>query len=203
MAKGNGWEEAVEHFLTGSIPTVPVTDGIAWRQTDSYVEAKLQMPGDSQWLPAYVLTASEGVGAAATCWDHQFDAFVDQLTNPEIVKIWRRIYPTWFACVDHAMTERYGEGALVELLDPDEMSRKWMIAVLFSRRAKDLNNAAAVALDRVVKISTLLAEELLRKPSKMDYVRAAAGGLVRGAVQGSAQANRIRDAFGWIPDAKA
>lgn len=186
----------MEHFLAGSPPRGPVEDGIAWRETGNYVEAKVLV--QDVWLPIYVITVREGIGAAVSCWDHQFDPIIDNLTKPQIEAIMRRLHPTWFACVDNAIRERYSEGALVELLDPDVMDRKWMIAVLFSHRADDRDHAAGVAMDRVVKVSAEVAEESNNKPSKLDYLRAAAGGAAQGGAQGLALANRIREAAQWI-----
>ena len=150
----------MEHFALGTEPHTDPVDGIAWRETDAYVEAKVAV--GTAWAPVYIITVSDSVGAAVTCWDHQFDALVDNLRTPQIEKIMRRLHPTWFACADNAARERYGDGALVELLDPDSMNRKWMIGVLFSHLVGDKETAAR-ALAKVTEISLAVFHESSNK----------------------------------------
>lgn len=188
----------MEHFALGVAPTGAVVDGIAWRDTPAYVEAKVAI--EKAWLPIYVITVDERTGAAVTCWDHQFDAILENLSKPQIESVLRRIHPTWFQCVDNATRERYGDGALLEMLDPDVMNRKWMIGVLFSHLAEDTDSAAAKAMEKVMGISLAVFNELQNKPSKFDYIRVAAAGAAQGGSQGMAIAQKIYSAARWIPN---
>ncbi|WP_062464599.1 hypothetical protein [Demequina soli] len=186
----------MEHFANATAPTTEVVDGIAWRRTSAYTEAKVAV--ESAWVPVYLIRVDENVGAAVTCWDHQFDVIIDNLTKLQIEKVLRRLQPTWFACADNATKERYGDGALLELLDPDTLNRKWMIGVMFSHESTD-PQAAAKAMAKVTEISLAVFAESSNKASAMDYARAATGGFFAGAARGMTYAERIMQAAKWIP----
>ncbi|MCD2462293.1 hypothetical protein ACFT0G_16720 [Streptomyces sp. NPDC057020] len=190
----------MEHFLAGSPPEGPVANGIASRDTDSYLEVKALV--SDLWLPSYVIPIEEGIHAAATCWDNQFDTMVDQLEKPSVVKAWRRMHPTWLACVENCLKERYGDGTVMQLIDPDDMNRKWLVAVVFRPRGTDAAQSAAMgaAVDRVITLSAQMAAEFHTKPSALEYIRAAGSGFFQGAAEGAALANRFREAATqWIP----
>lgn len=145
-----------------------------------------------------MLTVSDSACVAVTCWDHQFDPILEHLDKPQVEKVLRRLHPAWFECVDNAVRERYGDGALLEFLDPDVMNRKWMIGVMFSYLADDKDAAAAVAVDKVLTLSLRVFEESSNKPSKLDYVRAAAAGAAQGGARGWAATAQIRGAAQWL-----
>ncbi|WP_449281632.1 hypothetical protein [Leucobacter sp.] len=187
----------MEHFLYGAPPATEIVDGIAWRDTASYVEAKVSL-GDA-WVPVYILTVDDAIGAAVTCWDHQFDPILENLAQPQIEPVLRRLHPAWFACMDHARQERYGDGALLEFLDPDVMNRKWMIGVLFSSLETDRDARVAAAMEKVLAISLQVFQESSNKPSAFDYMRVAAAGALQGGAQGLAVADKIRAAAQWLP----
>ncbi len=186
----------MEHFTLGTPPDSPVVDGVAWRETSSYVEAKVAV--QEAWVPIYIITINETTGAAVTCWDHQFDPILEQLQKPQIEQVMRRLQPTWFASADNAAKERYGDGALLEFLDPDVMNRKWMIGVLFSYLASDTDAAACAAMEKVLRISLQIFAESSNKPSAFDYVRVAAAGAAKGGAQGMATAEKIRQSAQWL-----
>lgn len=186
----------MEHFALGTPPVTPAVDGMSWRETASYVEVKVAV--QDAWVAVYVITVSETTGAAVTCWDHQFEPILENLSKPQIEPVMRRLHPTWFACADNAARERYGDGALLEFLDPDVMNRKWMIGVLFSHLAEDTDAAASRAMEKVLGLSLRIFAESSNKPSRLDYVRVAAAGAAKGGARGMAIADKIRQASQWL-----
>ena len=195
----------MQHFLH----TVAPASGSGAVEVDhesDYVEFLLQSKTDpSVWFASYLLKVDDNVAAAVTCWDQQFDVVFQQLNDPKYGAIYvdefRKIWPTFFSLVDATNDERYGDGALTQLVDPDDMNRKWFVAVLVSGLQTATENDGSkftAAVDKAVDLSLAVFREA---QTKLSWKLKAKIGLRGGAVgyrAGKEFAGPWEDRLRWL-----
>ena len=104
------------------------------RPTPAYVELQkhsVDPPGISY---IYLLFLDEHSLLVAACWLHQFDDWSSLLEDRKMGKHYFRLikdtYPTVGQLLDNAVNARYSGGALINIEDPDDGERKWVIGTV-------------------------------------------------------------------------
>ncbi|HEU0131456.1 MAG TPA: hypothetical protein VFQ85_10760 [Mycobacteriales bacterium] len=178
----------------------PDTAPVETVEHSGYLEVRLRETPRPLTRSVYVLNAGEGVGAAVTCWGQRFDPVFAGFDDPKYGRIWmdayRTIWPTLFALIDNAIDERFGDGALTELVDPDDVNRKWFVAVLFSTSSGEA--AAEHAVDRVAELSVALSNDLTRQLGWKEKAKIAARGGRVGYREGREIADRWEKRLDWL-----
>jgi hypothetical protein len=182
-------------FLPGA-PTPP-----------AYTEVLTRSTGDpNHWFSGYVVKIDDNTLAAAVCWGQQFDAVFQQLNDPRFGSIYvdefRKIYPTFFSLIDNAVDERYGDGALTELIDLDDMNRKWFFAKLINVTARGGGAGADLAVrnavDEVIALALAAAREFQTDLSWKAKLRIGARGGAVGYKEGAAISDRWGKRLNWL-----
>lgn len=176
------------------------------RDTSDYIEFTLRSRANpGRWLAIYLVQVNaSGTWAAVSCWDRQFDRIVAQAAGKNgdlVIAEYRRIWPTFFALVQNAADEQYGNGALTEFMDPDEMNRKWFVAVLFRTppgNPAELDERVATAVAKVVTLTDQLQSDFLRPLTKISQARAILKAAVRGANESQEIFKRWTENFDWL-----
>ena len=157
-----------------------------------------------RWYTAYMMHLGDGVGAGLACWDQQFDTFFRLVSDAKLGHIYadefRRRWRHFAALLDQTADERYGEGCLAELIDPDDMNRKWFVATLFNASGDyaELSTRAVTACARSVQISVDLGDEL-RQPVKLSaFARIGLRSAAVGAREGREQVARWTKHLDWL-----
>jgi hypothetical protein len=160
----------------------------------------------ARWFSSYLVRIDDQVSAAMTCWDQHFDPIFEKFGDPDQGPIlsdeFRRIWPNFFAVIDNALDERYGDGALTQFIDPDDMNRKWFVAVLFhsssSSSNQDYEKAVLNAIDAVVTRSHGIADDLLKELPWKSMVRIGFRGGAVGYRKGKAISDKWKQRLEWL-----
>lgn len=156
-----------------------------------------------RWYVAYVVMIEDGVGAALACWDQDFDEYFRLIADPKLGSIYvdefRRQWRTFAQLLDQTADERYGDGALAEFIDPDDINRKWFVACLFAGDpdATAFMERAVAAAVRSVELSIAIRADFRSPISALSYTRIA----FRGAAAGAAEARRWTKHLDWLTQA--
>lgn len=190
----------MEFFLAGTPPVIEGSNGVAWRYESTYAEAKVRLA--EHWLPVYVFSIEDGVLAAATCWNDMFDRMIDELFKHEaLYPTLEKLYPTAMNVIENARSERYGDGALLQFIDPDDMYRKWFISVLVPGLfADDLtaDKTLLAAMDKTYRLGIQVGIEAEAEPTATQFLGLAG----RGALEGYRERNKLfeelHDCLQWL-----
>ncbi|HXI12042.1 MAG TPA: hypothetical protein VNM92_05285 [Thermoanaerobaculia bacterium] len=113
---------------------VPIEESTYCRSTPSYLEFQkhsVDSPGASY---TYLLQWSDHAYFIAACWGHQFDEWVPLLQDRKMGKTWlgvvKETYPTLGQLLENGIAGRYSEGALLNIEDPDDGERKWVVGTV-------------------------------------------------------------------------
>jgi hypothetical protein len=197
----------VEHFLETAPPatTEPGSDVLFEDHTPSYLKVLSRSSVDANtWYSAYLIRIDDHTSAAVTCWGQQFDVafqqFADSKYGHVYLKEFRKIWPTFFELIDHAIDERYGDGALTELIDPDDVNRKWFIAVLVSGSgsADDQEQRRLEAADVAVALSLAVTREIHTELTWKVKAKIAMGGGAVGLREGQAIRSKWEGRLNWL-----
>jgi hypothetical protein len=82
----------------------------------------------------YVIPQSEYSVLTAACWGHDPDAmyqlFLDKNFGDDWLKVFCETYPIQGQLILNGIHERFSDGALVSLLDPDDGETKWFVVTV-------------------------------------------------------------------------
>lgn len=102
--------------------------------TPSYIELIKTVVNPSSISRTYIWLVQDYTFFICTCWEHQFDPWMQLLIErPGGINWFRTLsetYPTAGRLLTNAHTERYSDGVLVNLPDPDDGERKWFIGTV-------------------------------------------------------------------------
>lgn len=197
----------MEHFLHTAPPATaePGANVVLEDHQPDYYKLLARSDFDPNvWFSAYVVSVDDHTSAGMTCWDQQFDGAFEKFADPKYGPIYaeefRKVWPTFFELIDHAVDERYGEGALTEFIDPDDVNRKWFIAVLTRAMGSTMEDVdrRLEAADRAVELSLAVTREIQTKPG---WKRMAKIGLRGGAVgyrEGQALRAKWEGRLNWL-----
>lgn len=171
------------------------------RETDSYLEITSPIPDAS--LVSYVIKVEGTTWAACTCWEQRFDPIFQQLNNPQYGQIYlpefKKIWPSFFRAYDNAVDEQYGNGALAEFYDPDDMNRKWFIASMFQASDLDqLNERMVEPVDRVLDLSGKVFLEFRNEVTGWQKAKMMAKGAAVGYRAGRQAAEPWEKGLDWL-----
>jgi hypothetical protein len=111
----------------------------------------------------------------------------------------RKIWPTFFELIDNSVDERYGDGALTEVVDPEDMNRKWVIAILVGGLKSEADWPRVLeAVDRAVALSLTVGQELQHELSKGQKVKVMLAGGRAGYRQGKEATAPWEKRLGWL-----
>lgn len=179
-------------------PPLEQTDAV---ESPNYVEVVTPYPGGS--FITYLVREEEDTYAVCACWEQVFDAMFKRLNDPSIGPVFasegRKLWPGFFLAYDNAVDERYGDGAMVELVDPDDMNRKWFIAIKF-RASSDtqIEEKGAAAMERVVDFSLQIGQELERELTFWEKTRLFAKGGAQGYRRGKELTGPWEKGLDWL-----
>jgi hypothetical protein len=195
----------VQHFLQAVPPSSG--SGIVTRERDGYyTEVLIEFDTGDAWVAAYVIPIDEDAVACVTCWDQQFDPIFQQLTDPKYGQIYvdefKKIWPQFFALIDNTVDERFGDGAITQLVDPDDRNRKWFVAKVVGglQAADDSGTAARVsaAIDAVAELSLAIFREFQHELSWRQKAKIMARGGAVGYREGKAITGPWEERLGWL-----
>ena len=182
--------------------------------TPTYIELQkysVDPPGISY---TYIFQWNEYSFFIATCLGHDLDSLTPFLQDPKLGKAWFNFYkekwPSWGRLMENAMSARYSDGVLLNIEDPDDSERKWVVGTvvgnLLVNSAKELEEA--MFSDRMIEAYALvwlasfnLAHEIATRPNptiglaKM-YARAIFQAQLDTIELGSIWIPKIRNLFG-------
>lgn len=102
--------------------------------TPSYVELIKFVADPPSLSRTYVWLIQDYTFFVCTCWEHQFDGWMQLLVErPGGINWFQTLsetYPTAGRLLSNASAERYSDGVLVNLPDPDDGERKWFIGTV-------------------------------------------------------------------------
>jgi hypothetical protein len=195
----------MQHFLHTAPP--PSGSGVVMNFDRShYAELLHQSSSDpAQWFSSYIVHIDDNVLAGVTCWDQQFDIILEKFNDPQHGRIWvdefRKIWPTLFSLFDNTIDERYGEGALAELVDPDDMNRKWFVVALVGiadLTDDEIEQRCYEAADKAVDLSLALTREFQNELSWKQKAKIVARGSAAGYREGREKVGPWQDRLGWL-----
>jgi hypothetical protein len=189
-------------------PTPAEYDGLSLRQTPSYTEIISSVAGGSRedLSCCYVLRNDDATYAAVTCWQNTFDVFYQQLMTKYGQIYLDAIKETWpilWAVISNSINQRYGDGALLELVDPDDMNRKWFVGVLVGN-IEDPKSPAdhpriVQAVQQVSDISLQIhRERITRTMSFRTKAKIGLRGAMVGYLEGQALSDRLESKLQWF-----
>lgn len=153
-----------------------------------------------RWYVAYVLMLEDGVGAGLSCWNQDFDAYCALIADPKhgpiYVTEFRKQWKVFAQILDQTADERYGDGALAQLIDVDDLNRKWFVASLFAAdpESSAFPEKAVAAAMRSVELSIAMKSEFRAPIRPLTYARV----FMRGAAVGAADAQRWLKHLDWL-----
>jgi hypothetical protein len=192
------------HTFGSSVRPGPGASSPVVEVSARYVHVRYQASDNpGRWFSGYALRVDDDVWAALTCWDREFDPMLEILGRQDgdlIAAELRKIRPALFQLIDNAVGERYGDGALVEIQDPDDFNRKWFIAKLFRASDDELDEALDTHLTQIMESSVVVLRESLNPIPASALARLGIRGAIRGAADGYRIANSLLDKFRWLSD---
>jgi hypothetical protein len=195
----------MQHFLRNAAPLPTEQDVVMEDHSPDYIAfLRRSNVNPARWFSSYLVKIDDHASAAITCWDQQFDPLFEKLGDPQHGAIlageFRKLWPNVFAVIDNALDERYGDGALTEFIDPDDMNRKWFVAVLFSSASSDQDEhtVASRAIDAVVERSLGIADDLLKELPWKAKIRIGLRGGAVGFKRGQEIADKWRKRLDWL-----
>jgi hypothetical protein len=196
----------MQHFVRPTPPTAAESDVVVNPHDPYYWEYLFRSPAaPNGWVVAYLVKIDENIAAAVTCWDQHFDPVIQQLSNPRsgpvLEKEARKTWVTFFKLLDNAIDERYGEGALTEMIDPDDMNKKWYFAVLISgltQGGSEFAGKLQPAIEKVVDLSFQFIQESPGKQSMAQKARIFMSGFVSGYRRGEEMVRPWQQRLDWL-----
>jgi hypothetical protein len=151
--------------------------------TNCYFELNYKID-DSTYLIVYLLYRSANSVFVATCWGDTFDGIIRNLDDDDYVEILHDTWPTLTNLLANGINDKYSNGALIKLEDPDDGDSKWFVASVAGNIGFDsiddllcANTHSKISL--VIEQSITLFTELDKK--RPDTLRAIGKGLLKGA----------------------
>jgi hypothetical protein len=157
------------------------------------------------WFSSYVARVDETVLAGMTCWDQDFDQYFEKLSDAQLGPIfadeYRKIWPTFFRLLDNTAEGQFGDGAIDQLVDPDDKNAKWFIAVLFNWAGmsdEEGNRRLTEAADSAVSLSLQVVRESQTNVSWRQRAKMGARGAAAGYRHGKEITNPWEERLGWL-----
>ncbi len=152
-----------------------------------YIEYLLESGAkDGNWFAVYLVLIDDSVIAVMTCWGQRFDQIFAMLNDPKYGEIWadgfRKIWPTFFSLVDNTIDERWGDGALAQFVDPDDVNRKWFIVCLLPVPKKSTKASRQMFGETVTKVYSMSLQVAMDLQREMSWGEKARLGLRGGMV---------------------
>lgn len=146
--------------------------------TPAYIELQkhsVDPPGVAYY---YIMNWGQYSYFIATCLGREFDSITPYLTDPKMGKAWFDFYkekwPTWGKLIENGANTRYSNGVLLNIEDPDDGERKWVVGTVVGNTIVDTaeNLEKIVLSDRwmqayalVLVSSITLAQEIAIRPN--------------------------------------
>lgn len=107
----------------------PIDDGseVRVRATRGYFEVEYKAQSEI-YLTLYYIPRSESSVFIAACWDHAFDGPIEGLSDDDALETVTQTWPTLAQLLANGIEDRYSQGALIVLEDPDCGEKKWFVA---------------------------------------------------------------------------
>ncbi|GAA4400766.1 hypothetical protein GCM10023153_28540 [Ornithinibacter aureus] len=153
-----------------------------------------------RWYVGYVVMIDEGIGAGLACWGQDFDQYFALINDPKFGAIYvdefRKQWRVFTKVLDQTADERYGDGALAQFVDPDDINRKWFVASMFAADpdTAQFTEKAVAATVRSVELSLAIRADFRSPISPVTFARV----FFRGAAAGAAEARRWTKHLDWL-----
>lgn len=149
-------------------------EDVRTRTTDCYAEVEYKV--DSKYIDAYIVGRNENTAFVVASFEHVFDSVKEQVEdkNEAALKAEFKAWPTFAVLLQNGVSDRYSEGALIQLEDPDCGETKWFVATVIGNIDPDKEEALIkekinAATELVIgKAADLLVEVSEHKPH---YIR--------------------------------
>jgi hypothetical protein len=113
----------------------PTVEETYLRLTPRYLELRKESVEPPVVTYTYLLPWSEHALLVCACWGHDFDAWMQLFQQqPKNAMAWfsaiKETYPTLGRLLENGLHERYAQGALLNIEDPDDAERKWIVGTV-------------------------------------------------------------------------
>jgi hypothetical protein len=160
-------------------------------------------------LNYYLIPTGVTTYVIASCFGHRFDPIVELFGDEHLGTAWFNVaaktYPTFGTLATNALNERYSEGALLRLCDPDDAELKWCVATVvgnidattFGDLFADVRIKEKIML--VVASSLDLEQQLATQEiTAADKVMMIARGAASGYRRGMKMQDKVVSAADWL-----
>lgn len=127
-------------------------DEVKYKVTNGYIEVEYAV--DEVYLVVYLIPRSESSIFVTACWDRTIDELLENVGDMETV------FDTWpklGQLMVNGLEDRYSEGALIKLEDPDTGEPKWFVASVAGNL--DLTDPADFFSERSQRAMRLVTEK--------------------------------------------
>ena len=191
---------------------VPLKEMVV-NSTVSYAEIQQPLPNTLVIYNSYVLGYSETalLVVAHLNLDQMFQILEQQLQDPTLAGAYNKTYhETWpylFALLDNTVNQRFSQGVLLRIEDPDNGDQKWVVGTIVG----NVNRSALTKKDilfhseRVIGAHVLVIQscaKLIQEVStrKINKFKIGLRGAIAGGKHGQKIANELASA--WLPKLK-
>src|SRR6478609_3514915 len=191
----------------------PKADKSLFKQTPSYIEVQLHRKGLGfiNYVYIFLWRRNSFLIVSPIQAKPLLDILNQQLQDPKLgttyYKIYKQTWPQLIDVLDNTVNDRYSKGVLLNMEDPDDAERKWVIGTVIGNIAlnTDEDLDSAIRSDRMkqayILVLTLcenvVSEIAKRKISTLSYMQAGAMGAFRGAIGGYKKGLDL--ACMWLP----
>jgi len=179
--------------------THPGSDEPNLRATNCYIELEFPID-DSSCAVIYLIPRTESSVFVATCWGTTFD---ELLSNPssQTVDMITETWPTLATLLYNGLSDKYRDGALIKLEDPDYGENKWFVASVAGNIS--FENADTLFADRTMETINVVVTKSLElmvelQEKKPNMARAFGKGVLTGL--GTVALGAVALALGVDPD---
>jgi hypothetical protein len=160
------------------------------RATNAYLEIEQPLT-EGNALIFYIAPRSESSVFVLTCWDHAFDDLIPQLDDENTAETVAETWPILAQLLMNGIKDRYRDGALIRLEDPDDGETKWFVASIAGNLRLDspddlmsepVMKVVQVVLERTMQLHKELME---RAPDQGKMFGRAVKGALGAAVLGA------------------
>lgn len=154
-----------------------------FRFSNSYLEIEVPFTDETSGY-LYILQRSESSAFVLVCLDEMFDSMLNDLNEDSLETI-AETWPTLMDLIVNGVNEKFQNGALIRMEDPDFCDNKWFVASIAGNISFDsiedlmcerMNQTISVVFDKSVQLLTELQE---RQPSML---KAVGKGIINGAI---------------------
>ena len=105
--------------------------------SNSYIELELPQENTKVSLFVYLIPRSESSMFVVTCWDEVFDSIVEQFHDEDVIETAAETWPLFARMLGDGIRDKYREGALIRLEDPDDGDTKWYVGTVVGNLSLD------------------------------------------------------------------